>query len=175
MPNAIDGGCGWHIVEQVWKSHGPEKTAVKDVGCKREKYNFFKKRVKDWCYSWMAPGMVESEDEHYVSKQLLFAYLASEEMLDACDGQQHVIDHVSGFVINEVIVYDEVFLFFKNKFLRYFNVKTSSAHEGTNFGIKEVAAAVLTRRQYSFMAALCLQGPDHGNLVLQKLYLSRLF
>jgi hypothetical protein len=27
--------------------------------------------------------------------------------------------------------------------LHYFNVKTSSAHEGTNFGIKEHAAAVL--------------------------------
>jgi hypothetical protein len=37
----------------------------------------------------------------------------------------------------------KVFLFFKKKYLRYFNVKTSSAHEGTNFGIKEHAAAVL--------------------------------
>ncbi len=45
MPNAIDGGCGWHIVEQGWKAHGPGKTAVKDA--KRDKYNLFKKRVKD--------------------------------------------------------------------------------------------------------------------------------
>jgi hypothetical protein len=36
-----------------------------------------------------------------------------------------------------------VFLFFKKKHLRHFNVKTSSAHEGTNFGLKEHAAAVL--------------------------------
>jgi hypothetical protein len=35
-----------------------------------------------------------------------------------------------------------VFLFFKEKYLRYFNVKTSSAHEGTNFGIQEHAAAI---------------------------------
>jgi hypothetical protein len=141
MPNAIDGGCGWHIVEQGWKSHGPGKTAV--IEKKRDGYNLFKKRVKDWCYSWMTPGGVESEDEYSVSKNLLFAYLASPEVLDACDGQQYIIDQVTDFVKNYVIVYDEVFLFFKKKYLRYFNVKTSSAHEGTNFGIKEHAAAVL--------------------------------
>jgi hypothetical protein len=69
--------------------------------------------------------------------------LASPEVLDACDGQQYIIDQVSDFVQNYVIVYDQVFLFFKKKYFRYFNVKTSSAHEGTNFGIKEHAAAVL--------------------------------
>jgi hypothetical protein len=141
MPNAIDGGCGWHIVEQGWKSHGPGKTAVKEK--KRDAYNLFKKRVKEWCYSWMKPGGVESEEEYSVSKQLLFAYLASSEGLEACDGQTYVIEQVSEFVRNYVIVYDRVFLFFKKKYLRYFDVKTSSAHEGTNFGIKEHAAAVL--------------------------------
>jgi hypothetical protein len=77
MPNAVDGGCGWHILEQGWKARGPGKTAIKDKGRKRDKYNLFKKRVKEWCYSWMTPGRVESKDEYYVSKQLLFAYLAS--------------------------------------------------------------------------------------------------
>jgi hypothetical protein len=62
MPNATDGGCGWHLVEQGWKAHGPGVTAVKDVGCNQDKFNLFKKRVKDWCYSWMTPGGVESED-----------------------------------------------------------------------------------------------------------------
>jgi hypothetical protein len=61
----------------------------------------------------MTPGQVESKDEYYISKQLLFAYLASKEVLDACDGQQYVIDQVSDFVINYVIVFDEVFLFYK--------------------------------------------------------------
>jgi hypothetical protein len=143
MPIAIDGGCGWHIVNQGWKNHGPGKTAVKESGGRRDKYNLFKRRVKDWCYSWMTPGSVESEEEYYVSKQLLFAYLASPEALAACDGQQYIIEQVADFVRNYVIVYDNVFLFYKKKFLRYFNVKTSSAHEGTNFGIKEHAAAVL--------------------------------
>jgi hypothetical protein len=141
MPNAIDGGCGWHIVEQGWKSHGPGKTAVKEK--KRDTYNLFKRRVKEWCYSWMRPGGVESEEEYSVSKELLFAYLGSSEVLQACDGQTYVVEQVSEFVRNYVIVYDRVFLFFKKKYLRYFDVKTSSAHEGTNYGIKEHAAGVL--------------------------------
>jgi hypothetical protein len=87
----------------------------------------------------MTPGGVESDHEYTISKQLLFAYLASPEVLDACDGQQYIIDQVSEFLRK----YDQVFLFFKKKYLRYFNVKTSSAHEGTNFGVKEHAAAVL--------------------------------
>jgi hypothetical protein len=98
MPNAIDGGCGWHIVEQGWKAHGPGKTAVRDVGGKRDKDNLFKKRVKAWLYSWMSPGGVDSEDEHSVSKQLLFSYLASPEVLDACDGQKYVVQQVSTFI-----------------------------------------------------------------------------
>jgi hypothetical protein len=141
MPNVMDGSCGWHIVEQGWKAHEPGKIAIKEA--KRDIYNLFKKRVKDWCYSWMTPGGVESDDEHTISKQLLFAYLASPEVLDACDGQQYIIDQVSEFLRNYVILYNQVFLFFKKKYLRYFNVKMSSAHEGKNFGIKEHSAAVL--------------------------------
>jgi hypothetical protein len=99
MPNAMDGGCGWHIVKQGGKAHGPGKTAVKEA--KRDIYNLFKKRVKDWWYSWMTPGGVESDDEYTISKQLLFAYLASPEVLDACDGQQYIIDQVSEFLGNK--------------------------------------------------------------------------
>ena len=43
----------------------------------------------------MMPGGVESQDEYSISKQLLFAYLASPEVLDACDSQQYIIDQVS--------------------------------------------------------------------------------
>jgi hypothetical protein len=104
MPNAMDGGCGWHLVEQGWKAHGPGVTSVKDVGRNWDKFNLFKKHVKDWCYSWMTPGGVESEDEYHVSKQLFFAYLASKKVLDAVDRQQCVLDQVSDFVLKHVIV-----------------------------------------------------------------------
>jgi hypothetical protein len=87
----------------------------------------------------MTHSGVESEDEYHV----FFAYLASKEVLEAVDCQQYVLDQVSDFVLKHVIVYDNVFVFFKKKFLHYFNIKTSSAHEGNNFGIKEDATAVL--------------------------------
>jgi hypothetical protein len=77
MPNAIDGGCGWHVVEQGWKRHGPGTTAVIEVSGKHDKFNLFRKRVKDWCCSWMTPGGVKSEEECSVSKQLLFACSAA--------------------------------------------------------------------------------------------------
>jgi hypothetical protein len=50
----------------------------------------------------MTPGGVECEEECSVSKQLLFAYLASPEVLDACDGQQPVVKQVSDFIRNYV-------------------------------------------------------------------------
>jgi hypothetical protein len=138
-------------------------TAVKDVGRNRDKFNLFKKRVKDWCYSWMTPGGVESEDEYHVSKQLFFAYLVSKEVLDAVDCQQYVLDQVSDFVLKHLIIYDDVFLFFKKKLLRHFNVKTSSAHEVTNFGIKEHATAVLPSHSISVAGEkLCLQPTMKG-------------
>jgi hypothetical protein len=79
MPNAMDGGCGWHLVEQGWKAHGPGVTAVKDVGRNREKFNLFKKRVKDWCYSWMTPGGVvgrTSSLHYYYLAFIVLTYLA---------------------------------------------------------------------------------------------------
>ena len=102
MPNAVDGGCGWHIVEQGWKRHGPTMSAVTVASGKRDKFNIFRKCVKDWCYSWMTAGGVESKDEYSVSKQLLFAYLASPDVLDACDGNQHLIHQISEFIRNYV-------------------------------------------------------------------------
>ena len=100
MPNATDGDCG---VEQGWKRHGPTMSAITVAGGKHDKFNLFWKCVKDWCYSsWMTAGGVESEDEYTVSKQLLFAYLASPEVLDACDNQRHLLVQVSEFIRNYV-------------------------------------------------------------------------
>jgi hypothetical protein len=79
-------------MEQGWKALGLRKTAVKDACDKRDKYNLFKKCGKDWWYSWMMSGWVELEDKYYISKQLLFTYLASGKVLDACDGQQYITD-----------------------------------------------------------------------------------
>jgi hypothetical protein len=65
MKDAVDGGCGWHIVEQGRKAHGPGKTAAKERNGNRDKHNLFIQRLKDWCYSWMISGGVESEEEYF--------------------------------------------------------------------------------------------------------------
>jgi hypothetical protein len=117
-------------------------------------------------YSWMTPGGVESKDEYHDSKQLLFAHLASDEALDVLNCQQDVVDQVSDFVLKHVIVFVEVFLFFKKKFLQYFIVKTSSAHGGTNFGIKEHAAAILPSQRINVAGEeVCLQSAMKGTQV----------
>jgi hypothetical protein len=148
IPNARIGGCGWHIVNQGWKRHGPNKTAVIE-GTKRDKYQLFTKHVKDWIYSWMTPGGAESLEEYSFSKELLFAYVSSHEGLGACDGHHHIIAQITDFVRQYVIIYDNLFLFYKKKNIRYFNTKTSSAHEGTNYGIKEHAASVRPSQRLS--------------------------
>jgi hypothetical protein len=148
IPNARIGGCGWHIVNQGWKRHGPNKTAVIE-GTKRDKYQLFTKHVKDWIYSWMTPGGAESLEEYSLSKELLFAYVSSHEGLGACDGHHHIITQITDFVCQYVIIYDNLFLFYKKKNIRYFNTKTSSAHEGTNYGIKEHAASVRPSQRLS--------------------------
>ena len=109
MPNAVNGGCGWHIAEQGWKRHGPAMSSITVAGGKRDKFNLFRKHVKDWCYSWMTADGVESEDEYTVSKQSLFAYLASPEVFDTCDSQQHLLDQVSKFIRNYVSPIDHEF------------------------------------------------------------------
>jgi hypothetical protein len=142
MPNAIDGSCGWHVVNQGWKRHGPGKSLIKE-GPKRATFDLFARHIRDWCYHWMRPGGAETEEEYYLSKELLFAFLSSRQALDACGGIQPMVDKAIDFVRNYVIVYEDLYVFHKKKHIRYFNVMTSSAHEGTNFGIKEHAAAVL--------------------------------
>jgi hypothetical protein len=46
MPNDVDSSCGWHIMEQGGKAHGPRKTAVKDDGDKQDKCNLFQEARK---------------------------------------------------------------------------------------------------------------------------------
>ena len=62
--NAIEGGCGWHIVEQGWKDKvlGEKFISIKN----RLKWKNVTQHVKRWIYSWMKPGRVEDEDEYKI-------------------------------------------------------------------------------------------------------------
>jgi hypothetical protein len=56
--------------------------------------------------------------------------------------QLHLTAQISFFVHHHVIIYDNLYLFYKKRNVGYFNTRTSSAHEGTNFGIKKHTASV---------------------------------
>jgi MULE transposase domain len=141
MANAIVQSCAWHILNQGMKRRLPSKNLI-PAGDKHDQYGIFVGHVKSWCYSWMTPGGCESEQEYELSHQLLLAYINSREGLEACNGIQAYQKAISNFVVEYVQTKDNLFLFYKKMNRRYFNHKTSSAHEGTNLGLKQHAAAV---------------------------------
>eukprot|EP00978_Attheya_sp_CCMP212_P014408 scaffold36669_cov47-Attheya_sp.AAC.2 len=140
MSHAHFSQCGWHIVCQGWKRHGPSGKAI--TGQKKSVFDQFLKHVKNWMYSFMRPNKVESKEEFELSKKLLFCYVSGEAATRACDGNKHILEQITTFIRDYFLIYDETFLFYLRMFIRHFNVSTNSAHEGTNFGLKNHAANV---------------------------------
>jgi hypothetical protein len=68
VSHAEDGSCGWHLVSQGWKRHGPTNTCV-TTKPQRDRFDLFKTHVCDWIYSWMTPGRAENEEEYSVSNR----------------------------------------------------------------------------------------------------------
>ena len=138
--NARWGNCGFHVVTQSWKRHGPSSTSV-PTHLQQE----FKERcdvVKKWCYTWMMEGFVEDEEEYILSKAMLFAYIRSEDFLKSAGGNKDLPKRIEAFVRERVITHEENILYYKRKQVRHFNVSTNSAHEGTNLGLKKHSAPV---------------------------------
>jgi hypothetical protein len=141
VPHAQDGTCGWHIAFQGWKRHGPTNTCVV-TRHQRDRFDLFKTHVCDWLCSWMTPGCAENADEHSNSKELLFSFLNSRPVLEVCGGNHGAVHQVICFVRNNVIPHEKLCLAHLKKKLRCLDVKTSSCHEGTNFGMKHHAAGI---------------------------------
>jgi hypothetical protein len=140
MSHAHFSQCGWHIVCQGYKRHGPSGKSF--TGKKKSVFDQFLKHVKNWMYSFMRPGKVESKEEFELSKKLLFCYVSGEVAITACDGNKHILEQITTFIRDYFLIYDDTFLFYLRMFIRHFNVSTNSAHEGTNFGLKNHAANV---------------------------------
>ena len=163
MPNAIDGTCAWHLINQGLIKKSLSKGFIKDPR-KQEKYSLFLDHIKSWCYSWITPFGCENEEEYSLSKELLFSYINSQEGLLACDGSLHAQSALDDWVRNHVIIKEKLYLFYPRRFRRYFDVKTSSAHEGTNYGLKSHAAAVKPNQTMAHAAKnACLQSDMKGS------------
>jgi hypothetical protein len=162
MPHAIDATCAWHLINQGLMKRSISKGFISDPA-KQAKYSLFLDHIKSWCYSWITPFGCEDEEEYVLSKELLFSYINSQEGLLACDGNLHAQRALDEWVRNHVIIKEHLYLYYPRKYRRYFDVKTSSAHEGTNNGIKTHAAAVRPNQTMANAARnACLQSNMKG-------------
>ena len=138
--NAIEGGCGWHIVEQGWKDKVPGEKFISSRN--RLKWKNVTQHVKRWIYSWMKPGRVEDEDEYKISKFLLIQFICSKPVLDAADGKMDIVMMILRFLQNNVFVYEHLYLHYLRRHVRHFDISHSCAHEGTNLGLKSHSASM---------------------------------
>lgn len=138
--NAIDGGCGYHIVNMGWIRH------VKGCDCVPSKnldlWKKITKGIRNWMYTWMRPGYCENEEEYKISKHLLVQFVSSRYVLGVTGGNRVLVEKIINFIRNHVFVYEDQYLHHLRRGVRNFEVSHSSAHEGTNFGLKSHAAAV---------------------------------
>ncbi len=63
-------------------------------------------------------------------------------MLDAADGHQFMISRILKFLQCHVYPWETLYVHFSRKNLRHFDTSHSSAHEGTNHGLKSHSAGV---------------------------------
>jgi hypothetical protein len=144
FPNAVFGGCGWHIVFQGWIRYGPSLNQFR--GRQRTLAKRLYRNVKRWCYSWMKTGYCETEEEYKISKALLVAYLSSDAVLKALGGGEKahcVVAELRAYVLKRVADYEKEYSFWRKKNIRCFNIFHNSCHEGTNNGAKSHAAPIL--------------------------------
>jgi hypothetical protein len=159
----IDGTCAWHLINQGLIKRSLSKGFIKDLS-KQEKYSLFLEHIKSWCYSLIPSFGCEDKEEYILSKELLFSYINSPKGLLACDGSQHAIRALDDWVRNHVVIKEKLYLYYPHKFCRYFNVKMSSAHEGTNLGLKSHAASVRPNQTMAHAAKnACLQSDMKGS------------
>ena len=54
--NALEGKCGFHVVNMGWKKHVPP-AGISTTNMK--KWSVVVSKIQTWIYSWMRPGYVE--------------------------------------------------------------------------------------------------------------------
>lgn len=135
--NAIEDGCGWHIIEQGWKDKVPGEKFISSKN--RLKWKNVMQHMKRWIYSWMKPGRVEDADEFKISKFLLLQFICSQQVFNAADGKMDNIMTILQNLLNNVFVYEHLYLHYMR---RNFDISHSCAHEGTNLGLKSHSASM---------------------------------
>ncbi len=126
LPNAFNSTCAWHVIEQGGNRHLPGKNAAGEENA--EKWEYFKRHVKNWLYSWTRAGYCETEDEYLISKELLFRYISSEAALQSAGGRSHLLQTVKDWV-RKVITSENLFRFDLRMEKRTFHTYCANGHE----------------------------------------------
>jgi hypothetical protein len=99
------------------------------VGEKNDKWQKVVRKIKNWMYSWMRPGFVESDMEYKISKHLLLCFVKSPSVLMASDNNSNIIERILKFIIDHVLVHDMQYLHYRRSHARNFDAAHTSAHE----------------------------------------------
>lgn len=96
--------------------------------------------MRRWLFSW-ATDACETESECQLSKALFSAYLDSDKVAEILGTDS--VEDIKTFHRSNVDPLEDFFAFFHRKGILHFDTNSSSAHEGTNRGIKSHSAPVL--------------------------------
>ena len=117
-------------VRQGWEKNVPGEMNVSKYN--RPKWKGLVKKIKKWVYSWMRSGYVEDDDEYKISKCFLLQFICSAAVLSAADGSVRMILCILRFLQGHVFVYESLYLHYKRKHIRHFDVAHGSNHEVSN-------------------------------------------
>ena len=116
----------FHSVNQGWRVHVPSMCFV---GEKNDNWQKIVRKIKNWMYSWMRPGFVETDMEYKISKHLLLCFVKSQSVIMASDNSRNLIGRIVKFIIDHVLVHDMQYLHYRRSHIRHFDAAHASAHE----------------------------------------------
>ena len=110
FPNAVEGGCGYHIVEGSYIVHG--KISMYMLMKKnRPRWLSIIRSIKKYVYSFMRPGYVEDEEEYKISKYILLQYVCSSTVYTAAEGNLFMIVKLLKWLRGYVFVHEQLYLY----------------------------------------------------------------
>ena len=123
--------------------------------------------VKKWCFTFMWPKYCETREELKISKCLMLAYLHSRPVRNFLNANLRKIVH--DFLVERVFIHDETFAMCTRMGVCHYEEATNSSHEGTNLGMKEHSAPVLSGSSVNFNTAMLnFQSDVKINEILRK-------
>jgi hypothetical protein len=93
-------------------------------------------------YSWMTPGNVEDNEEYEISKYLLEKLICLQTVLDVVGEHRFLVYKVIKFLRGHVYTWETLYLHYLRNDVLHFDVSHSSAHKGTNHGLKSHSCAI---------------------------------